>query len=135
MMRHAITVAALVLAAQLVGAQETSPDTSNVCFGFRFGAFTPALDRVAAGHPALADSVLQRAPGGRDWASDLGRSSDTTLVLFPGWWPAGVIVEFARRPVSRADTVDGVARAFVANGQLTPPKALVRLWRVNCGRS
>ena len=129
---HVLVALALSLLAGSARAQDAAPDTSSVCFGFQFGAFTPTLDRVAAGHPAIADSVLQRAPGGRDWASDLGRSSDTTLVLFPGWWPAGVIVEFARRPASRADTVDGVARAFVANGRLTPPKASVRLWRVNC---
>jgi hypothetical protein len=109
-------------------------DSSNVCFGFQFGVFAPPLDRVVAGHPALADSVLQRAPGGRDWASDLGRSSDTTLVLFPGWWPAGVVVDLTRRPAARGDTVNGTARAFVANGQVTSPRATVRAWRVDCQR-
>jgi hypothetical protein len=132
MMRLVVIAILLCASARDIGAQQS--DSSNVCFGFQFGGFTPPLDRVAAGHPSLADSVLQRAPRGRDWASDLGRSSDTTLVLFPGWWPAGVAVDLARRPASRADTVQGVARAFVANGQVTSPRAAVRAWRVDCAR-
>lgn len=121
----------LVVAAPPAFAQNVVPDTAQ-CFGFTFGAWKPALDLIAAGHrKEPLDTALLKAPGGREWASD-ATPNDTTLLLFPSWWPVGVEVKFERRPRSFADTVSGRATALVANGQTTPPRAPVRLWRVSC---
>lgn len=110
-----------------------SADTGSAqCFGFSFGAWHPALDLALAGHStSIPDQALLKAPGGRDWASD-AIPNDTTLLLFPAWWPAGVHVTFPRRPRAGADTVSGDAVALVANGQLPAPRARLRAWRVAC---
>ncbi len=119
----------IALAARSAAAQ--SGDDAQ-CFGFAFGTWKPALDLAAAGHSTTPPpSALLKAPGGRDWASD-AVPNDTTLLLFPAWWPAGVQVTFPRQPRSPADTVTGSALALVADGRTTPPRATMRLWRVPC---
>ena len=105
----------------------------SVCLGFAFGAFTPKLDWEKAGHaPSRAGSV-QRAPDGRDWASDQALPNDSSLYLFPAWWPVGVWVELSTRAPAPGDTVDGRATALVALGNIAPPVARVRAWRIPCG--
>jgi hypothetical protein len=129
--RHAIVVFVLALAARGASAQSSSSDAAQ-CFGFSFGAWHPPLDFAVAGHRApLADQPPVKAPGGRDWASD-AMPNDTTLLLFPAWWPAGVYVTFARRPRADADTVAGDAVALVADGRVQAPRAQLRAWRVPC---
>ncbi|HJU73808.1 MAG TPA: hypothetical protein VJ717_08685 [Gemmatimonadaceae bacterium] len=131
MKRHA---AVLVLLAALTctsaSAQGIDSDAAQ-CFGFSFGTWKPALDLTIAGHSPTTPGPLLKAPGGRDWASD-ATPNDTTLFLFPAWWPAGVQVTFPRRPRSPADTVPGEAMALVADGRATPPRAPMRVWRVAC---
>ena len=126
-----LLLATMTFASQSAVAQSAVGDTAQ-CFGFTFGAWKPALDLTAAGHSKEPlDTALLKAPGGREWASD-ATPNDTTLLLFPTWWPVGVEVVFTRRPQSFADTVAGRATALVANGRVTPPRAPVRLWRVAC---
>ena len=109
------------------------PDDA-VCLGFAFGAFTPKLDWERAGHQPVRDSsALQHAPAGRDWAADIATSRDSLLFLFPAWWPVGVLVEIPNRTPAYGDTVSGRATALVARGDLTPPVARVKAWRVPCG--
>ena len=120
-------------------AQSASASTGSEpsqCFGFAFGSWTPALDWQMAGHGAPVDSArVPRAPNGRGWAAiDVEHQSDSTLLLFPPWWPAGVSVKLTNRFASPADTISGHAVALVADGRKRPPTSSVRLWQVPCGR-
>ena len=134
--------AAFMLALGAVGARSQAqaipaldPPEESVCLGFAFGAFTPKLDWAKAGHrPIRSGSGAERAPDGRDWASDRALPNDTTLYLFPSWWPVGVLVEVPSRRPAPGDTLSGRATALVASGKITPPVAPVRIWRVPCGR-
>src|SRR4051812_15475819 len=91
-------------------ARAQSAPGDDVCLGFSFGAWTPLLDWRAAGHgDPPSEKTLQHAPSGRDWASDLATGQDSTLFLFPAWWPAGVAVVFPHRALAVGDTVRGRA--------------------------
>ena len=131
----AAALGALLAAPSIAVAQDTVHRTTEpVCLGFAFGAFSPKLDWAKAGHaPIRAGSTVQ-APDGRDWASDQALPNDSSLYLFPAWWPVGVWVELATRAPAPGDTVNGRATALVARGDITPPVARVRAWRVPCGR-
>lgn len=130
MHRHA-SVIALVLVA--VSTSEAQSADSAQCYGFSFGTWNPPLDLRAAGHGAVPSSATAiKAPGGRDWAATDVVPNDSTLLLFPEWWPAGVQVIFSRRPAAIADTVTGCAMALVADGRATPPRTTMRAWRVTC---
>lgn len=112
-------------------------DTGNgdECFGLTFGRWEPALDPRTAGHPVIAaDSAPRRAPNGRDWAARLESGRDTTIILFPSWWPAGVAVRFPEGRAAGSDTTHGTATALVADGRVQPPTTRVRLWSVACER-
>jgi hypothetical protein len=129
-------VAALLAAAPALRAQDATAerDTSSVCLGFAFGGWTPPLDWRAAKHSGTPDSSsVGHAPGGRGWADGDGAASDTTLMLFPGWWPVGVAVALPTRSPARGDTVSGIATALVADGRVRNPTARVRAWRIRCG--
>ena len=124
-------VVCAVLGSRGAVAQSADTDAAH-CYGFSFGAWHPPLDLAVAGHRApLPDQTQVKAPRGRDWASD-AMPNDTTLLLFPAWWPAGVYVTFARRPRAGADTVAGDAVALVADGRVQAPRAQLRAWRVPC---
>ena len=79
-------------------------DDRPQCLGFAFGRWTPALDAAAAGHAPVGGAIPQ-APNGRDWAAAIEAGRDTTLMLFPSWWPAGVHVRLPARRASAVDTV------------------------------
>jgi hypothetical protein len=130
----ALLVLALVPPRQ-AGAQGAAPaPDASVCLGFAFGAWTPKLDWRAVGHTGAPGSVAQeQAPGGRDWAAPPGATeSDTTILLFPRWWPAGVIVALPTRTPAAGDTVTGRAIALVPRGDTAAPESRVRAWRVAC---
>lgn len=137
----AVASAVAILASPLTSAraQDTArPPASEpaVCLGFAFGAFTPKLDWAKAGHPPIRDSsAVPRAPDGRNWASDAAMPNDSSLFLFPAWWPVGVRVELSTRTPAPGDTVTGRATALVARGNMTAPVAAVKAWRVPCGRA
>ena len=138
---------ALVLAASLttlpaLAAAQTrpAPPAATVtreeeeCLGFSFGRWTPALDARAAGHAAFPPSgSLPQAPNGRDWAAAVNAGRDTTLMLFPAWWPAGVHVRLPSGARVTGDTVRGTATALVADGRVRAPVAEARVWLVPCG--
>ena len=132
--------AAVVLGACLAftsraGAQEPRRAADPVCFGFAFGAFTPKLDWAKAGHAPIRRGSTESAADGRDWASDQALPNDSSLYLFPAWWPVGIWVELAAPAPAAGDTVSGKATALVARGDITPPVAKVRAWRVPCART
>ncbi len=105
------------------------------CLGLAFGAWKPALNAVAAGHRQSGrfdTSAASRAPNDRDWALRLPAGRDTTLMLFPAWWPVGVAVRVPAVDAVGRDTLRGTATALVADGQATNPTTTVLLWRVPC---
>lgn len=110
-------------------------DDAPQCLGFAFAKWAPALDWQHAGHGATPDSALvPRAPGGRGWAADaLGHEGDSTVVLYPVWWPAGVVIHFDRKPAVPGDTVVGRATALVADAESKAPQTTVRAWSKGCG--
>lgn len=122
-------------AARPLAAQDAPPrdEVDAVCFGFAFGAWSPPLDWRAAGHGDRPDSSrFVHAPEGRDWAAEGSSAADTALMLYPAWWPVGVLVEIPARRIVDGDTVTGKASALVADGRLRAPTAVVRAWRVPC---
>jgi hypothetical protein len=133
-------VAALAVALYAAGsatAQSAPPAQSSnagLCFGFAFGKWTPALDWERAGHwPPLDSLRTSMAPGGRGWAaSDVEAQSDTTLLLFPQWWPAGVLVVLHSKLTTPNDTTPGRAIALVADGRKQPSTSPIRAWLVRC---
>lgn len=127
-------VAFLLLLPALSRAQASSGD--DVCLGFSFGAWNPPLDWRGAGHgDPPTEKSLQRAPDGRDWAVDLPAAGrDSTLLLFPSWWPAGVSVVVPQRALAVGDTVRAEAIALVADGRKTAPRSQVLVRRVTCRR-
>ena len=116
------------------------------CLSFAFGGWTPPLDWQSAGHLGnagesgaaarrLRDSIfLQKsseAAAGRDGMMWDEQSGGTRLVLFPTWWPAGILVRFD--PTSLAgDTLRGTAEAMVADAGQKNPTASVRALRRGC---
>ncbi|MEP7066595.1 MAG: hypothetical protein ABI889_11220 [Gemmatimonadota bacterium] len=133
-----ISAAFLAALANAAPAQTApSPGAAGSCLGFRFGTWTPPLDWHAAGHERTPGSnSAPLAPGGRDWAAEpTQRDAQGTMLLFPSWWPVGVTVALPARALAPGDTVDGRATALVANGNVTPPSAVVRAWLVSCGDS
>jgi hypothetical protein len=67
--------------------------------------------------------------------NEAGAAEDSVVLLFPRWWPVGVVVELPTRNPAFGDTIIGRARALIANGQGTSPTSRVRAWRVLCGRT
>ncbi|HEY0970364.1 MAG TPA: hypothetical protein VGE02_05245, partial [Gemmatimonadales bacterium] len=134
----ALAVAALSMAALFgpaaLGAQVIS-SPADECYGFAFGRWDPPLDMRAAGHHVPSPDDLAHAPGGRDWAAAVSSGRDTTLLLFPAWWPAGVAIRFPAGVRTPTDTVRGRATALVANGLVRNPEAAVLAWPVPCGSS
>lgn len=131
----AVALAACFALPSRARAQGTTGRAADpVCLGFAFGAFTPKLDWAKAGHAPIRPGSTARAPDGRDWASDQALPDDSSLYLFPGWWPVGIWVELSARAPAAGDTVSGKATALVARGDITPPVARVRAWRVPCAR-
>lgn len=134
--RIASVSAALALAPALVRAQDTSVargDTRpNECFTFAFGAWDPPLDWSAAGHGTDVTPPPATPGTGRGDASHPGTAGDSTLMLYPPWWPAGVLVRFTMRS-GAGDTLRGTATALVADGRLRAPRARILARRIPCG--
>lgn len=128
-----VAVAALVIPGvargQVAGA---AAEAAPVCYRFAFGAWTPSLDRAAAGHDPGARAAGAVAPNGRDWAVD-DFGGVATLMLFPSWWPAGVSVALRGPAPAVGDTASGTATALVADGRKQPPVAPLRVIGVSCG--
>ena len=134
-----VILVALVLSGRLA-AQEADP-RPNECWGFAFGGWSPKLDWVGAGHAPYAGRAAPPAPevsttdgAPRHDAASFERSGGPALILYPTWWPVGVGITLERQPAG-ADTVSGVAYAFIADGRRTPPESRIRAWRTPCGEA
>ena len=135
-----MVIAFMASIASVANASAQSPasrDTAdyNYCLGFAFGSWSPPLDLKAAGHNPIVDTAhFTRAPGGRDWAaSGATAAGDSTILLFPIWWPAGVVIVLEHIPMSTADTARGKATALVADGRNASPTSNIRAWQKHCG--
>ena len=134
----AVALAALltVVVAERGDAQtrkDSAPRSVETCYRFAFGTWTPALDLRLAGHDTAARPLPGAAPG-RDWAASGDGKGHATLMLYPGWWPAGVIVQLPGGPPVVGDTVRGTAIAMVADARMRSPTATARAWGVVCGK-
>lgn len=116
------------------------------CLIFAFGTWTPPLDWQSAGHEGSADRSGAAARRLRDSIflqnrDDAGAARDgmmwddasggTRLLLFPWWWPAGILVHFDTTTLA-ADTLRGTAEAMVADASHRNPTATVRALRRGC---
>ncbi|HUF28388.1 MAG TPA: hypothetical protein VMM18_15525 [Gemmatimonadaceae bacterium] len=109
------------------------------CFRFSFGPWSPPLDWREAGHAgdgpeaarAAADGLAAAAPPARDLAAWSGAGADTVLILFPTWWPVGIVVRLEHGNF-RGDTVRGTASAFVADGRAVVPRSEVTATPRDC---
>jgi hypothetical protein len=133
-MRQIILLALVFAPAAGLRAQRT-PDE---CFRFKFGAWDPPLKSVAsAGNPGYDPTTSAPAGAQRDWAARVPNGqttsspADSVLMLFPGWWPVGVAIEWTEQ---RGDTLIGTAHALVADGRLKNPVTSVRGMRVPCAK-
>src|SRR5204863_9010765 len=120
----------------VIGAQAIAAPAE--CFGFTCGAWEPSLKSAASTYNPGYDPKGSAPTGApRDWAARVpnGRTADTpsdsVLILFPGWWPAGVAIEWKEQ---HGDTLVGIARALVADGRLKNPVSTVRAMHVPCAR-
>lgn len=134
--RAAALAAIVAVAPALARAQDTSaargdPRPSE-CFTFAFGAWDPPLDWSAAGQRTDVSPPPPSPEAGRGDASHAGVGGDSTLMLYPGWWPAGVLVRFTTRSAA-GDTLRGTATALVADGRLRAPRAPIIARRIPCG--
>jgi hypothetical protein len=126
-------------------ADSVSPPTG--CYRFAFGTWSPPLDWRGAGHdwgpggvqpteryPTARPTAPAPAsqPASRGSASWETFRSDSVLVIYPPWWPVGVMVHLAAPLIAAGDTVRGVATAFVADANVPPPTSSVRAWRGRC---
>lgn len=109
---------------------------ADECYRFAFSAWEPPLNSVANTYNPGHDPTTS-APAGAppDWAARLGNGketgtpSDSVLLLFPGWWPAGVSIDWREQ---HGDTLVGRAVALVADGRVKNPSSTVRATRVPC---
>lgn len=111
------------------------------CWRFGFGPWEPALDWRAAGHEARSPdeylAAVRRGEASRPTAPSPNATwnaaaGDTTLLLFPDWWPAGVAVRLDPGRVA-GDTLRGTATALVADGHTTNPVSRIVAIRRSCG--
>lgn len=133
-----LATCALLGGGRMLGAQERArPEQAledQECLAFAFGRFVPALDAKAAGHAgAPSADMVPRAPESRDWASRDSSGAGMSLMLYPAWWPVGVLVELPRTRLG-SDTLAGTASALVADGRLAVPTAKILAWAVPCGK-
>jgi hypothetical protein len=136
-LRFGILASLACVAAPTLLAAQARPDSAarnvDTCYRFAFGSWTPALDLRSAGHDTTARPLPGAAPG-RDWASSGDGKGPATLMLYPGWWPAGVMVQLPGGPPALGDTARGTATALVADARLRSPAATARAWGVVCGK-
>jgi hypothetical protein len=128
-------IVALLVCAPVI-AQAQGGAAPDECYGFSFDAFSPPLDYAGAGHPGTAAEMRgsrTQAPkvvGARESAIQVDDGPrDSLMILFPSWWPAGVAIRWSS---STADTLKGIAQAFVADGRVKVPTTSVRGWRIPC---
>lgn len=123
------------------GQSPTQEIPSSTCWRFAFGAWTPPLDWSRAGHSGRAGELADRVQRVRDsvFVKDTNavRNSEMlwertklgwSVVLFPTWWPVGVMVQFDSVVTPGREMVGG-ATALVADATQEPSRARARAVR------
>ena len=133
-------MALIAAAAAILGIDRTgnAQDAPSPCYRLAFGTWSPPLDWQGAGHgrtgAAPPDMSTRRAdrlaPGDRDFAA-FDPAVDSTMLLFPAWWPVGVLIRFEPRSTP-GDTIRGTATALVADGGTPRSVATVRVVQFAC---
>ncbi len=125
-------VATLALAAPAVFGQQPDDVGADLrpppeCFRFVFGAWDPPLDWARAGHQT-APPVGEYPTQGRGSAARTGY--DEPLLLFPSFWPVGVVIRFDSG--AQTDTLRGTATALQADASRAPSRTRVVAVRFAC---
>jgi hypothetical protein len=126
-----VLLAAVIFSAP-AGAQERATDDPRSppeCFRFAFGAWDPPLDWTRAGHAAPPQAGVIGLHGRENAARDL-QDDREPLLIFPAFWPVGVLIRFESQ---QADTLRGVATALSADAARAPSRARVTGVRIPCG--
>jgi hypothetical protein len=125
-----------------------SPGTppSGACWSFSFGEWAPPLDWSGAGHRGDTASANARVRRARDsvFVHDSAAVESNAmewdrtehgweLMLFPSWWPAGVVVRFDGNPADSAVT-HGEATAMLGDPNREPSRTRVMAKPHVCGR-
>jgi hypothetical protein len=130
---------ALLFCADRASAQSSMKQApSSTCWRFAFGAWDPPLDWSRAGHGGRAGELADRVQRVRDsvFVKDTNavRNSEMlwertqagwSVVLFPTWWPVGVMVQFDS-VVTTGGEMLGNATALVADATQEPSRARAR---------
>ena len=138
----AMLLALSFLVAGDAGAQSSPQEIpSSTCWRFAFGAWNPPLDWSRAGHGGRAGELADRVQRVRDsvFVKDTNavRNSEMlwertkvgwSVVLFPAWWPVGVMVQFDSVVTAGREMV-GSATALVADATQEPSRARARAVR------
>lgn len=128
------------LAARAASAQDVRRDTApppGACWRLSFSDWTPPLDWARAGHGRDSSVTAARMRRLRDsiFVSDTGAVNSSAmhwertpkglqLLLFPTWWPVGVLVTFDSA-AAHAREMSGEAVAMVADAAQDASKARV----------
>lgn len=133
---------ALAFWADQARAQSPTQETpSSTCWRFAFGAWNPPLDWARAGHDGRAGDLADRVQRVRDsvFVKDTNAvrnremlwertKTGWSVVLFPTWWPVGVVVQFDS-VVTAGHEMLGEATALVADATQQPSRARARAVR------
>lgn len=127
-----LAMAALALAAPPVFGQHPNSPAADLrpppeCLRFTFGTWDPPLDWARAGHSGLPMRGEQ-GERGRENAVRVGDGEP--LLLFPSFWPVGVVIRF--ESATHADTLRGTATALQADASNLPSTSRVVAIRVAC---
>ena len=138
--RNLMPILASGLATQAASAQEARRDSGpppGACWRLSFSDWTPPLDWARAGHGRDSSGTAARMRRLRDslFVSDTGAVNSNAmhwertpkglqLLLFPTWWPVGVLVTFDSA-TANAREMTGEAVAMVADAAQEASKARV----------
>lgn len=135
----------VVVAGAMAVATSGAQEAPVACLRVGFGTWTPPLAWSAAGHGdsaarvgardrALRDSVYDGAATATGREEMKWMEGGRQLILYPPWWPVGVVIAFERSALTlaRGDTIVGAATALVADAGRPPPRATARVVRAGC---
>lgn len=123
----ALTITAPPLLGQHADSAAVDHGPPPECFRFAFGAWDPPLDWERAGH-GYRPMVGEPGAHGRENAART--REDEPLLLFPSFWPVGVVIRFDS--AAGADTLRGTATALQADGSRPAPRSRVVAVRMAC---
>ena len=136
-----MAILASCLLAHAASAQDPRRDSlppPGDCWRLAFSDWKPPLDWTRAGHGPDSSITAERMRRIRDsiFVSDTGVVNSNAmhwertpkglqLLLFPTWWPVGVLVTFDS-PATNAREMTGEAVALVADASSEPSRARVK---------